>query len=73
MASIADGRAKVGLQQIDQSHPFFNLKGSGNCIILTTDYYKESPMIITGPGAGANVTASGLLADIVRVAEEIRL
>jgi aspartokinase/homoserine dehydrogenase 1 len=73
MASIENGRAVVGLQKVDVSHPFYDLKGSGNCIILTTDYYKESPMVITGPGAGANVTAAGLLADIVRVAEEIRL
>jgi aspartokinase/homoserine dehydrogenase 1 len=73
IASIAEGRAKVGLQMVDESHAFYNLKGSGNCIILTTDYYRESPMIITGPGAGANVTAAGLLADIVRVAEEMRI
>jgi aspartokinase/homoserine dehydrogenase 1 len=72
IASISEGSAKVGLQNVDRSHPFHNLRGSGNCIMLTTDYYKESPMIITGPGAGANVTAAGLLADIVRVAEEIR-
>ncbi len=73
VATIENGKVIVGLKKVGESHPFYALRGSGNCIILTTDYYKESPMVITGPGAGANVTAAGLLADIVRVAEEIRI
>jgi aspartokinase/homoserine dehydrogenase 1 len=73
MAVIENGTAKVELTAVDDSHPFFGLRGSENCIILTTEYYKQYPMVIKGPGAGVNVTAAGLLADIVRIAEGIRL
>jgi aspartokinase/homoserine dehydrogenase 1 len=73
VASIENGNAKVKLVSVDNSHPFHSLSGSGNCLILTTEFYKESPMVISGPGAGINVTSAGLLADIVRVAEGIRI
>ena len=73
VASIENGTAKVDLLEVEDSHPFFALKGSENCIILTTKYYQQYPMVIKGPGAGVDVTAAGLLADIVRIAEGIRM
>ena len=73
VALIENGAAKVDLVEVDESHPFFALAGSENCLILTTEFYLQYPMVIKGPGAGVNVTAAGLLADIVKIAEEIRI
>lgn len=73
VASIENGRAKVELLELGETHPFFALRGSENCIILTTNYYHQYPMVIKGPGAGVDVTAAGLLADIIRIAEGIRV
>jgi aspartokinase/homoserine dehydrogenase 1 len=73
VASIENGSAKVEMLALDATHPFFALKGSENCIILTTKYYQQYPMVIKGPGAGVDVTAVGLLADIIRIAEGIRV
>jgi aspartokinase/homoserine dehydrogenase 1 len=73
VASIENNAAKVELLEVGETHPFFSLRGSENCIILTTNYYKQFPMVIKGPGAGTDVTAAGLLADIVRIAEGIRI
>ncbi len=66
VAELVDGRAKVGLQEIPQGHPFYNLEGKDNIVMFYTKRYPEQPMIIKGAGAGAEVTASGLFADIVR-------
>ena len=60
--------ASVGLREIGAEHPFFNLAGSNNIVSLTTERYKEYPMLIQGYGAGAAVTAAGVFADIMRVA-----
>ena len=68
VAQWADGKGSVGLREIDQSHPFYNLEGSNNIIMLTTERYREYPMLIQGYGAGAAVTAAGVFADIMRVA-----
>ncbi|MDR1594066.1 MAG: bifunctional aspartate kinase/homoserine dehydrogenase I [Prevotellaceae bacterium] len=57
----------VGLQEVDSRHPFFELEGSNNIILITTDRYKEYPMVIKGYGAGADVTAAGVFADIISV------
>ncbi|MDR1584144.1 MAG: bifunctional aspartate kinase/homoserine dehydrogenase I [Prevotellaceae bacterium] len=57
----------VGLQDVDARHPFFELEGSNNIILITTDRYKEYPMVIKGYGAGADVTAAGVFADIISV------
>jgi aspartokinase/homoserine dehydrogenase 1 len=73
VARIESGSAKVELLEVGVSHPLFALQGSENCIILTTKYYQQYPMVIKGPGAGVDVTAAGLLADIIRVAEGIRI
>jgi aspartokinase/homoserine dehydrogenase 1 len=73
VARIEEGATRVELVDVTDSNPFFALKGSENYIILTTNYYQQYPMVIKGPGAGVDVTAAGLLADIVRIAEEVRL
>ncbi|MDR1339228.1 MAG: bifunctional aspartate kinase/homoserine dehydrogenase I [Prevotellaceae bacterium] len=57
----------VGLHEVDSRHPFFELEGSNNIIMITTDRYKEYPMVIKGYGAGADVTAAGVFADIINV------
>lgn len=67
VADFKDGKAKVGLQEIPEGHPFYNLEGKDNIVMFYSDRYPEQPMIIKGAGAGADVTASGLFADIIRV------
>lgn len=67
MATLQDGKAKVGLSSVGADHPFFSLDGSDNIILLTTERYHERPMVIRGPGAGAAVTAAGVFADIIRI------
>ncbi|WP_178988367.1 bifunctional aspartate kinase/homoserine dehydrogenase I [Winogradskyella schleiferi] len=68
VAEFDKGKAKVGLQEIPEGHPFYNLKGKDNIVMFYTQRYPEQPMIIKGAGAGADVTASGLFADIIRIA-----
>ncbi len=72
VALIENGTAKVALTEVDSDHAFYTLKGTENCISLTTKYYQKYPMVIKGPGAGIDVTAAGVLADIVRIAEGLR-
>lgn len=67
MATLENGKAKVGLNSLDSSHPFYTLKGSDNMILFTTERYHDYPMIIRGPGAGADVTAAGVFADVIRI------
>ena len=64
-----DSKAKVGLKEIPEGHPFYNLKGKDNIVMFYTERYPEQPLIIKGAGAGADVTASGLFADIIKVAK----
>jgi aspartokinase/homoserine dehydrogenase 1 len=66
-ATLENGKAKVELLTIGADHPSFNLEGSNNIILLTTDRYNELPMVIKGYGAGADVTAAGVFADLMRV------
>ena len=66
-ATLENGKAKVELLTIGAEHPSFNLEGSNNIILLTTDRYNELPMVIKGYGAGAEVTAAGVFADLMRV------
>ena len=56
------------MREVEQGHPFYDLEGSNNIILLTTERYCEYPMLIQGYGAGAAVTAAGVFADIMRVA-----
>jgi bifunctional aspartokinase / homoserine dehydrogenase 1 len=72
MATLEDGKAKVGLKSLPDSHPFSSLKGSDNMILLTTERYHDRPMIIRGPGAGADVTAAGVFADVIRIGNYTR-
>lgn len=67
MAVLENGKAKVGLNAVDSKHPFYSLAGSDNMILFTTERYHEFPMVIRGPGAGADVTAAGVFADIIRL------
>ena len=66
-ATMENGKARVGLISVDSGHPTFDLEGSNNIVLLTTERYKELPMVIKGYGAGADVTAAGVFADIMRV------
>lgn len=68
IASFDNGALSVGLRRVDSSQPFYNLEGSNNVILLTTDRYMEYPMVIKGYGAGAEVTAAGVFADIISIA-----
>ncbi len=70
VAEFADGKANVGLQHIPSDHPFYNLEGSDNIVLFFTDRYPKNPLIIKGAGAGADVTASGIFADIIRTANK---
>ncbi|NOT76556.1 MAG: bifunctional aspartate kinase/homoserine dehydrogenase I [Cyclobacteriaceae bacterium] len=67
MAVLENGKAKVSLVSVPNDHPFYSLKGSDNIILLTTERYHDRPMVIRGPGAGAEVTAAGVFADIIRI------
>jgi aspartokinase/homoserine dehydrogenase 1 len=68
VAEMDRGKCQVGLQEVDRSHPFYELEGSNNIIMITTERYDEFPMIIKGYGAGAAVTAAGVFADIISIA-----
>ena len=68
VARLDDGKATVALTPIGKNHPFYNLEDSNNMVLITTTRYKQYPMIIQGYGAGADVTAAGVFADIIRVA-----
>lgn len=68
VASYVDGKATTGLQMVDKAHPFYNLEGKDNIVLFTTKRYPEQPLVIKGAGAGAAVTASGIFADIMRIA-----
>ena len=70
VAEFNDGKANVGLQHIPSNHPFYNLEGSDNIVLFFTDRYPENPLIIKGAGAGADVTASGIFADVIRIANK---
>lgn len=68
VAKFENGMCEVGLQEVGQNHPFFDLEGSNNIIQITTERYNEYPMIIKGYGAGASVTAAGVFSDIISIA-----
>ncbi|ASU33439.1 bifunctional aspartate kinase/homoserine dehydrogenase I [Mucilaginibacter xinganensis] len=67
IGKLDNGKAEITLQMVDESHPFFTLSGSDNIISFTTDRYKERPLVVKGPGAGAEVTAAGVFADLINV------
>ena len=67
VAELKNGRASVGLKEIEANHDFFNLEGSDNIILFYTTRYKQQPLIVKGAGAGAEVTAGGIFGDIIRI------
>ncbi len=67
IGKLENGKASITLQSVDENHPFYMLSGSDNIISFTTDRYKERPLVVKGPGAGAEVTAAGVFADLINV------
>jgi len=67
IGKLEEGKVMITLQMVDDSHPFYMLSGSDNIISFTTDRYKDRPLVVKGPGAGAEVTAAGVFADIINV------
>jgi len=68
VAKMENGACSVGLQEVSSTHPFYDLEGSNNIILITTERYLQYPMMIKGYGAGASVTAAGVFADIISIA-----
>ena len=68
VATMEKGRTSVALQAVGKDHPFYSLEGSNNIVMLTTERYKEYPMLIKGYGAGASVTAAGVFANVMSIA-----
>lgn len=68
VASLEDGKASIGFREVDATHPFYHLEGSNNIVLIWSDHYRDHPMQIKGYGAGAEVTAAGVFADIIKVA-----
>lgn len=68
IATLENGKASISLKAVDQAHPFYALSGSDNIISYTTNRYDERPLVVKGPGAGAEVTAAGVFADILKIA-----
>ena len=68
IAKYENGKASVKVEEIGKEHPFYNLKGIENIVSFTTKYYNEIPLVIKGPGAGPEFTASGVLSDILKIA-----
>jgi aspartokinase/homoserine dehydrogenase 1 len=68
LATLENGKGKMGLVEVNPDHPSYPLEASNNIILITTDRYKELPLIVKGYGAGADVTAAGVFADVIRVA-----
>lgn len=67
IASFKDGKANVSLKEVSPDHPFYDIHGKDNVISLSTKWYDDQPLIIKGAGAGAEVTASGIFGDIIRI------
>ncbi len=67
IGKLEDGKAAITLQMVGEDHPFYMLSGSDNIISFTTDRYTERPMVVKGPGAGAEVTAAGVFSDLVNL------
>ncbi len=71
IGSLENGRAEIKLVEVNPSHPFYHLSGSDNMISFKTQRYFERPLVVKGPGAGAEVTAAGVFADILRIANTL--
>ena len=71
IATLEKGKARISLKAVSSLHPFYNIAGSDNVIAFTTERYNKTPLVVKGPGAGAEVTAAGVFADILRTARDI--
>lgn len=71
VAKLEKGTTSIGLEAVNATHPFYGLRGSDNMIIFTTRRYSDRPLVITGPGAGAAVTAAGIFAEIIKIGESL--
>lgn len=67
LASLTDGKAAIRLEMVTSESPFYNLASTDNMIVFHTERYKERPLVIQGPGAGASVTAAGVFAEIIQL------
>lgn len=67
VAKLEEARASIGLLRVDQQHPFYFLSGSDNMVVFTTERYRERPLVVRGPGAGAEVTAAGVFAEVIGI------
>ena len=72
IAKLDKGKATVSLESVDANHAFYSLSGSDNMIAFTTERYKERPLVIKGPGAGAEVTAAGVFAEIITISNYLK-
>ena len=71
VASLKNGIASIGVKQVGSDHAFYSLSGSDNIIVFTSERYKERPLIVRGPGAGAEVTAAGVFSEIITIGHYI--
>ncbi|MCB0606088.1 MAG: bifunctional aspartate kinase/homoserine dehydrogenase I [Lewinellaceae bacterium] len=69
VAKLDGDKASIGLEAVSPDHPFYMLSGSDNMVVFTTDRYKDRPLVVRGPGAGAEVTAAGVFAEIIQIGE----
>mgnify|MGYP001394033244 FL=1 len=69
IASLEDGNAKITLEKVTQDDPFYNLASTDNMAVFYTERYKERPLVVQGPGAGAEVTAAGVFAELIKMGE----
>ena len=67
IAKLENGKATIGLEAVDLNNPFYHLSGSDNMIVFTTERYKDRPLVVRGPGAGAEVTAAGVFSEIITI------
>jgi len=72
IAKLENGKAYIGLEKVGVSSPFYHLNGGDNMIVFTTERYKERPLVVTGPGAGAEVTAAGVFAEILSIGNALK-
>jgi len=68
IATYENGKATTALREVNESHPFYSLAGTENSFCFTTQRYKQYPLVVKGPGAGAEVTAAGVFADVIKIA-----
>ncbi|MEM6320427.1 MAG: bifunctional aspartate kinase/homoserine dehydrogenase I [Bacteroidota bacterium] len=72
IAKLENGQASIVLEGVGPEHPFYGLSGSDNMIVFTTERYRERPLVVTGPGAGAEVTAAGVFAEIIKIGNYLK-